>query len=179
MRRGFAGQVLGVLSAAALVAGSAYAQTPPAAKIESPEPSLFPPVTADYVVPKIERPEVIPAGGVNCSTCGMPPPGLPPRPPGDTCGGSCITGRPWQRCEAAGGFAGLYCHFYNAFQCRDPCYEPRWVAGANAALFVDTVRPQTSMRFRWDRGINLVLPDRSEFFWAKIGGKGPPHPETS
>jgi len=179
MRNGFAGQVLGVLSAAALVACGAYAQTPPAPKVETSEPSLFPPVTADYVVPKIDRPEVIPAGGVNCSTCGMPPPELPPRPPCDNCGGNCIAGGHCQKCEAEGGFAGLYCHFYNAFQCADPCYEPRWEAGANAALFVDTVRPQTSMRFRWDRGINMVLPDRSEFFWAKIGGKGEPRRETS
>ena len=74
---------------------------------------------------------------------------------------------------------GTYCHFYNAFQCPDPCWEPIWEHGANAALFVDTVRPKTSMRFRWDRGINLILPDRSEYFWARIGGKGPAIPETS
>ena len=34
------------------------------------------------------------------------------------------------------------------------------------------VRPVTQQRFRFDSGQNLILPDRSEFFWAKADGKG-------
>jgi hypothetical protein len=37
----------------------------------------------------------------------------------------------------------------------------------------------TQTRFRWDAGKNVTQPDRSEFFWAAIGGKGRPNPETS
>jgi hypothetical protein len=34
-------------------------------------------------------------------------------------------------------------------------------------------------RFRWDYGNDLTQPDRSEYFWAAIGKKGPPRPETN
>jgi hypothetical protein len=51
------------------------------------------------------------------------------------------------------------------------------VAAANAALFVPSVRPATYTRFRWDHGNNLIEPDRAEYFWAQIGGKGPANPE--
>jgi hypothetical protein len=57
--------------------------------------------------------------------------------------------------------------------CVDPCYEPRWVALGNAAFFQDGPRPVTTTRIRWDRGIDYNFPDSAEFFWGKIGGKGP------
>ena len=61
--------------------------------------------------------------------------------------------------------------------CPDPCYEPRWVDAANASLFTPSARPATYTRFRWDHGNNLTQPDRAEYFWAAIGGKGPANPE--
>jgi hypothetical protein len=71
----------------------------------------------------------------------------------------------------------MFCAFRNALCCPDPCYEPRWVDAANAALFVPSVRPATYTRLRWDAGRNLTEPDRAEYFWAAIGQKGPGQPE--
>src|SRR6185369_13250757 len=49
---------------------------------------------------------------------------------------------------------------------------------ADSAFYVDAVRPQTQTRLRWDSGVNVILPDRAEFFWARAdgGGKGPKPP---
>jgi hypothetical protein len=176
MRKGFVCQAMPVLAAALLLAGVASAQEPmplPSGLKLEPRPT----VRADFV-DAVEMPKsVIQA---QCSNCGgLPPNELLPMGSSDGCGGNCVAGGHCKRCEEEGGLAGLYCRFYNAFQCPDPCYEPSWVAGANASLFVDSARPKTGMRFRWDNGRNVVLPDRSEYFWAKIGGKGPKKPETN
>ena len=66
--------------------------------------------------------------------------------------------------------------FLSNICCVDPCYEPRWIPEANAAFFQDSPRPVTQTRFRWDRGIDYRFPDSAEFFWAKIGTKGPKNP---
>ena len=164
MRKGFVGQFIPVLAAAAVLAVGAFAQSPPNAKLdfpvtpplppvspepptEAPVPPPLPPVTADYKASPMERPAIIQANAGmptgTCTNCGLPRRhALPPMPPMDECGGNCIPGGHCCRCEDYGGFAGLYCHFYNAFQCPDPCYEPYWEHGANAALFVDTVPPE-------------------------------------
>lgn len=71
-------------------------------------------------------------------------------------------------------FGGLH----ECLCCPDPCYEPLWVHTANAAFFQDTVRPKTYTRFRYDYGDNLTQPDRAEYFWARIGRRGPPKNET-
>jgi hypothetical protein len=68
--------------------------------------------------------------------------------------------------------------FKDATCCPDPCYQPKWVPAANAALFVDHARPTTMTRIRWDSGRRLTDPDRAERFWATIGGTGPTNPET-
>src|SRR5438874_2183956 len=81
---------------------------------------------------------------------------------------------PLQSAAGPGGrLERFFCAFHNALCCPDPCYEPRWVPTANAALFVDFARPATLTRLRWDSGVNLIQPDRSEFFWAAQGRKGP------
>lgn len=131
-------------------------------------------ITADYVGNS--------NGGLiqaQCANCSSPPPRELSPLSNDGCGGTCVPGGHCQRCESETGFGRLYCHLYNAFQCADPCYEPRWVAGANAALFVEPARPQTMLRLRWDSGRNMTQPDRSEVYWAQIGTKGPGRPETS
>ncbi len=99
---------------------------------------------------------------------------------GDDCEGGCFPGR--KNCVACNGqncVSRAFCAFYDCICCPDPCYEPRWIAGANAAFFVDSARPVTQMRLRWDSGHNLTQPDRAEFFWAAAGGKGPARAETS
>jgi hypothetical protein len=107
-------------------------------------------------------------GACGIDGCGAGSPGCgeaacyPGRPPCVTCSG---TGH--------NRFGRLFCAFHDALCCPDPCYEPRWVCAANAALFMDYARPATLTRLRWDAGRNLIHPDRSEFFWAAQGVKGP------
>jgi hypothetical protein len=97
------------------------------------------------------------------------------------CGGPCVPGRTHccSCCEGKTFVGRCLCGLYECICCPDPCYEPRWVAAANAAFFVDGARPVTHMRIRWDSGLNFTFPDRSEFFWARIGGKGPRLAETA
>lgn len=49
------------------------------------------------------------------------------------------------------------------------CLWPTRLTSSNAA------RPQTQERIRWEDDVNLLFPDRSEYFWARAngGGKGP------
>jgi hypothetical protein len=93
------------------------------------------------------------------------------------CGGDCIPGRkPCNPGLADDTYCGrIWNGLCECLCCPDPCYEPEWIATANAAFFVDAARPATYMRFRWDAGLNLLDPDRAEFFWARQGtpGKGP------
>jgi len=44
---------------------------------------------------------------------------------------------------------------------------------ADAAFTCEAARPVTQQRFRWDAGVDLIFPDRAEYFWAKTGGRGP------
>jgi hypothetical protein len=77
-------------------------------------------------------------------------------------------------------FGRFLCCLYQCLCCPDPCYEPRWIPIADSAFFVDSVRPQTQQRLRWDSAMHLPFPDRAEFFWARADGKGkgpsPPSP---
>jgi hypothetical protein len=89
-----------------------------------------------------------------------------------------------KRCEPYEGhtFFGRFCaDLYTSICCPDPCYEPGWVAAANAAFFVDYARPRTVMRFRNDYGWDLQFPDRNEFFWAReqIQKNAPPNSSGS
>lgn len=122
---------------------------------------------------------------IGCTSCGSLPPVSPLVGEGlmgcgsGGCGeGGCVAGRP--ACETCCGesrCARLFCAFHNALCCPDPCYEPRWVPEANAAFFTAAPRPGTYTRFRWDYGNNLTTPDRAEYFWPQIGGKGPANAE--
>jgi hypothetical protein len=86
---------------------------------------------------------------------------------------SCVPGRgPCYPCEAEGPFGRFLCLIYENVCCPDPCYEPRWLPLADAAFFVDAVRPVTQQRVRFNAGRNLMFPDRSEYFWARADGKG-------
>jgi hypothetical protein len=128
------------------------------------------------------------AGTVGCATCGGIGQTLARDGEGfqscSTCGGSgCVPGR--KACYPYEGhsFLGRFCsELYASLCCPDPCYEPGWVAAANAAFFVDSARPRTVQRFRNDHGWDLLFPDRNEFFWARQpvsgGGSGPGTPKT-
>ena len=48
---------------------------------------------------------------------------------------------------------------------------------AFAPFVVDISQPFNHFRIRFDNAYDHEFPDRSEYLWAKIGGKGPPQPE--
>ena len=94
------------------------------------------------------------------------------------CGGQprCVPGRP-----CCGGYhddhdaTWLYrccSRFYQCICCPDNCYEPRWIAAADAGFFIDAARPATQMRLRGDMNRGMDFPDRAEYFWARSDGKG-------
>ena len=213
-----------VVETAWLVRGQSPDQvpTPPTPGPVEPPPSTpalepAPPVTAEPLPPLPVGPVAFPelpqklapgptggpgAGTIGCATCG----GIGQTPTGDgqgfqscsSCGGSgCVPGR--KACYPYEGhtFLGRFCsELYASLCCPDPCYEPGWVAAANAAFFVDYARPRTIQRFRNDYGWDLQFPDRNEFFWAReqiqrntpanssgsftniAGGVGPGRPKT-
>lgn len=166
------------LAAATWLAGSALAQT------VVPATGL----AANRLTP--ESSSVLPSGtqtgsaesGVvqaGCSTCGG---GLPAPNPCNGCGECCYPGRPpCCPCDAHTCIGQYFCDFYHCICCPDPCYEPHWVAGANAAFFVDSARPVNQMTVRYDAGFDMRVPDRNEFFWARADGrgKGPRRAETA
>jgi hypothetical protein len=98
--------------------------------------------------------------GGRCATCGL---------------GRCACKPGVEACEACPGdttAARLFCLLYECLCCPDPCYVPRWTGLANAAFFVEGARPVTQTRFRYDAGINLIFPDRAEYFFPRADGLG-------
>jgi hypothetical protein len=43
----------------------------------------------------------------------------------------------------------------------------------HAISFVDTTQPMQNFRMRFDAAYDYQSPDRAEYFWARIGGRGP------
>jgi len=74
--------------------------------------------------------------------------------------------------ECAGPIHRFFACFYHCICCPDPCYEPRYIVEANSAFWVDSARPATMTRVRWDSAHSFTQPDRSEWFWARSGGGG-------
>jgi hypothetical protein len=116
---------------------------------------------------------------VGCTTCGsgllgMPPPSLDGALCGCGAGGECVPGRlkPCYPCTSDNCVGRFLCGLYECICCPDPCYEPHWIPLGDSAFFVDSARPQTQQRLRYDHGQDLLFPDRSEFFWPRADGKG-------
>jgi hypothetical protein len=65
---------------------------------------------------------------------------------------------------------------YRCICCPDPCYVSSWRPLANAAFFVDQVKPITQIRIRGDFANNYTFPDKAEYFWAEENVKGPHYP---
>jgi hypothetical protein len=117
----------------------------------------------------------------NCSSCGGG--GLLGSSPGpmgySSCGcgggGCCVPGRLHECscCDADSCCGRILCGLYNCICCPDPCYDPHWIAIADAAFFVDGARPITQMRLRWDDSFGIPRPDRAEYWAAQEGVKGP------
>lgn len=73
----------------------------------------------------------------------------------------------------------LLCGLHHILCCPDPCYEPCYIPAANAGFFLDSAKPVTQSKFRFDASIGGTTPDRAEYLWAQIGGRGPANPEAS
>ncbi len=144
------------------------------ANLPSPPSTPLPPSPTAQADPT----EVIQAG---CASCGNLPSPAGRLFSGCNCGGGgkCVPGREaCSPCCHEGVVGRFLCELYQCFCCPDPCYDPRWLPVADAAFFTDAARPVTQMRLRYDAGVNLILPDRAEFFWARAdgSGKGPKPP---
>ncbi len=143
---------------------------PPPAPV-GPTVEILPPAT---VGPSVE---VVGPGCSNCNS-GLLGSTLPP-PDGPACncgaaGSECVPGRTKHcyPCEGKTPLGRFLCGLYECICCPDPCYEGRWIPLADTAFFVEAVRPVTQTKLRWDSGNDMILPDRSEFFWARADGMG-------
>ena len=140
---------------------------------------------------EIEPEDVAPrdegVGTAQCTTCGRGLLATDPftlgtdgQPKCASCGGpGCVPGRKGcNHIEAHTMVGRFFGALYECLCCPDPCYQPSWIPEANAAFFQEFARPQTMTRIRDDNGIDMVLMDRAEFFWAQDNGKGagPPAP---
>jgi hypothetical protein len=137
--------------------------------------SSSPAASSDAIVP------------VGCSSCGdgllsAPP---PPSPVGDGipcakgCGCTqCYPGQvPCDCCDDAKTFAGRFLGgLYRCMCCPDPCYLSTWRPLANAAFFVDQVKPVTYIGLSGNFAGEYQFPDKAEYFWAQENGKGPHFP---
>lgn len=123
-------------------------------------------------------------GGVvqaGCSSCGAgllglhtDNPDMPP-PMGEcSCSMSpCYPGRPQcHPCVSDNCVLQCLCEVYDCICCPDPCYDPHWIPVADTAFWTETARPQTTQGLRWESGLNMIDPDRSEYFWARADGMG-------
>ncbi|MBL8800014.1 MAG: hypothetical protein JNM56_39390 [Planctomycetia bacterium] len=143
----------------------------PASAANPPAPEL----RADPIPASVPATGVMQAGCRNCSNglFGLPS-SPPPQPGGNGCASSyCNPGRqPCHPCIAESCVGRMICGVYECICCPDHCYEARWLPVADTAFHTAAARPITQQRFRWDRGINLILPDRNEYFWPRVGGNG-------
>ena len=109
---------------------------------------------------------------VGCTRCGQL------GDPGDLNFGYCATGRCTPGRAVCYPYAGdsffqrVSSLIYQCLTCPDPCYEPSWNPLANAGFMIDSPRPQTMLRVKYDRWSNITTPDRGGFFWAQANGKG-------
>jgi hypothetical protein len=114
---------------------------------------------------KPDGPDLAGLGGGGCGCCSG--------------GNPCVPGKkPCYPCDATTFLGRCGCALYECICCPDPCYDPHWLAIADAAFFTDAVRPQTQQRLRYEGGFNVVFPDRATYFWARADGLGAGPPPT-
>jgi hypothetical protein len=170
-RRGLTATVLFVAFLGLTSAARAQGDTAPTA-------TMLPAVPDEGVKPIPTTPTGDGVSQVGCSSCGG---GLLGYGGGGGCvgcgngSGQCSPGRhECDCCCSSDTCLGRFVNgLYQCVCCPDPCYEPHWVALADAAFFTDAARPVTQMRIRIDQMWDMNSPDRAEYFWAQIGAKGP------
>jgi hypothetical protein len=158
---------------AAILLTIAWSARPAWAQTSEPTASPIPTTVDSTGLAPLTDGGVVPAG---CSSCGNG--GYTGSFGGcATCGGGC-----GESCKP-GNFHPEYCccnfgdscvgrfftGVYQCICCPDPCYVPAWTPVADSSFFVDSARPVTQMKLRWDSGFDLKDPDRAEFYWAREG----------
>lgn len=179
VRRGICAALVAALAAAGTARAQAPALPPPTST--GPAPAAVAPASSPPAAAAIFDPNLIQAG---CASCGGGGGGYGggSNPlgcngcSGEGCDGPrCVPGRMecCEPCEACSMFGRVWCGLKGAFCCTDPCYQPCYIPAANAAFFVDSAKPVSQTRLRFDAGIGGTTPDRAEYFFARIGGRGP------
>jgi hypothetical protein len=128
-----------------------------------------------------------PASCFECATDKLFPYQSPTRPLGCTgCGGGagcgcgdcggpgCVPGRLdcCEPCDKSGPLGRLCCGLHAALCCPDPCYEPCFIPAANAAFYLDSAKPVTQARFRYDAIIGGNAPTQGGYFWPSAAPPG-------
>jgi hypothetical protein len=72
-------------------------------------------------------------------------------------------------CDTCAG--RILCGLYHCICCPERCYEPEYIPAANAAFYVDSARPITQTRLRYDGMFDVGNPDRAEYLMARFGVK--------
>lgn len=106
-------------------------------------------------------------GGGGCSSCGG---GC-----GGNCGGpGCIPGRLdcCEPCEGRSMVGRLLCAIHHTLCCPDPCYEPCYIPAANAGFFLDSAKPLTQVKFRYDAMPGGPTPTQGGYYWSSGNGPG-------
>jgi hypothetical protein len=107
-------------------------------------------------------------GGYGCGSCGDCGAGLDCASCAD-----CIPGR--EKCCGIGNdtFLGrVWGGVYECICCPDPCFEPRWIAAANNAMFAESPRPVTQVILRAEFGQNWKFTDIGEYRFARSFAQG-------
>ena len=88
-------------------------------------------------------------------------------------GNNCVPGRTHccSNCDADTCVGRMLCGLYECICCPDRCYEPEYIPAANAAFFVDSARPVTQTRLRFDGMYDIANADRAEYLMAHYNVK--------
>jgi len=83
-------------------------------------------------------------------------------------GCNCVPGRTHccSICDSDTCAGRIICGLYDCICCPDRCYEPEYIPAANASFFVDSARPVTQTRLRYDGMFNIIDVDRAEYLMA-------------
>jgi len=91
-------------------------------------------------------------------------------------GCNCVPGRTHccSICDSDTCAGHILCGLYECICCPDHCYEPEYIPAANASFFVDSARPVTQTRLRYDGMFDITNADRAEYYFAHFMTKNLP-----
>ena len=124
--------------------------------------------------------QIVPVGCSSCGGGGLIGDGPPLDGDGIPCATGCSCAQcypgqvPCDCCDDSHGCVGRFLGgLYHCICCPDPCYQSAWRPLANAAFYVDQVKPITQIKLGGDFAGQYQFPDKAEYFWAQENAKGP------